>query len=41
MTARQCRPAPVVPCLRSDVRSPRDCRMVRSLPSMLTSTSAA
>lgn len=41
VTARICRPAPVVPCLRSDVRRARDCRIRRSLPAMLTSSSAA
>ena len=34
-------PAPVVPSLRFDVRRPRDCRMVMSLPPTVMSTSAA
>lgn len=33
--------APVVPCFLSEVSSPRDWRMVRSLPPIVISTSAA
>ena len=36
-----CGPAPVVPSLRLEVRSPRDWRMVRSLPPTVMSTSVA